>query len=129
MERKMPGAAFNALMPFLEIPARPFARCLARLWNKGWVTTKLMTGLLCMTALGPVGVVHALADTDVHGGSEWRYVALVIVPMVLIAVGSEVLVHNLAKRLGSSAKPSAADWLLFWGAPVLSPIIFIICTV
>ena len=84
--------------------------------------------MMCMMALGPIGVACAVAGIDLYGGSEWRYAGLVILPMILIGVAGEVLVHRLARRMDAAVRPSALDWWLFWGAPALGPVVFLACT-
>lgn len=116
----------NRLMAVLEVPARPFARCLAHYWRLERNTTRLLTSVVFFTLLGPVNLCLRLAGFPVGANMNEHY-WLVFVPLLLaLGVGCEVLIARLAKRMGPIERPSIIDWLLFWAAPISGPILFVL---
>jgi hypothetical protein len=119
----------SRLIALMEVPARPFARCLAHYWQKGHNTTRLFTGLMGFMIVGPLNLVLKLAGIPTAGTGEWHFVLVFVLPLILITVCCEMFISRFARRIGSSQKPSAADWLLFWGAPAAGMIVFLLSSV
>ena len=122
----MPRFPVSRLIAIMEVPARPFARCLAHYWQQGHNTTRLFTGLMAFMIVGPLNLVLRIAGVPTVGTGEWHFVLVFVLPLIVITVSCELFISRLARRIGSSQKPSVADWLLFWGAPAAGPIVFLL---
>jgi hypothetical protein len=119
----------NRLMSALEVPARPFARCLVHYREKGHDTTRLFTALMGFMSLGPVSLFHHLAGISALDQGDWHFVLVCLVPLLVITVTCEMFISRFAVRLGSAIRPSLSDWLVFWGVPLAGPILFVFSSV
>jgi hypothetical protein len=76
--------------------------------------------------IGPLNLFLRLAGIPVSGKGDLHFMLVFVLPLILIAAGCEIFISRLARRMGSSAKPSGTDWVLFWGAPAAGPILFLL---
>jgi len=100
----------------------PFARCFR--WCDNRPHGAFFAGRLRAIVLAPplFGLTIAIAKMIGHPGgamNAWQFVLLVLAPGIAAFLVLGHFVDRTIRRLGPKDKPSAVDWLIIAGAPVL----------